>query len=353
MSQRLFLHLAAFPRVTCMCLQQSLYLHLIQVDWSHPFVELKFKRLVCEELPKFRHAGSAVFWNGDVYVSCGDELWKYSVMSNTWDELPCPNIGRYCVAVYQSKLLLIGGTTVFSEESENESTPGEVWEFDESGESSAILFKQSSVPVPETLTMHMYYGITDLSAAGGANYLVVSHSYDEVELFYLDIFDGHCWNSVCSPSSYCKYQHLLVHDDTVFMIYGNEHYKASAKLLIERPDENKLWQRLDDYPASQLSNMIIHNHQLVAVHYDTTSKELCCFINFPEYERWIGMGKSSFSCAEIPMIVGLPDGAMLALNCNYILRMEPQGNTPCISYSLFLTSTYSGTPLIWTPLGPS
>ena len=290
----------------------AVYFDTLQVKWSHPFSELKFERLDCDEQPDFRCLSNAVFWNGDVYVSGGDTLCKYSVSRNTWDELQTPvipeGINHYKVAMYQSKLLLIGAT-------------GKVWEFDKSGESGAILFKESRT-IP-TRPVYCLFSLSNSSVASGNNYLVVSHICGILsEDIHLDIFDSCSWNEVVFTPSFSQHQwqDLVVHNDTIFIIYSNQVYKASAKLLIDRSSEEDLWQRLGDYPSSHHSNVIIHNRQLVAVHIDGESKELYCFANFPDHQSWVEMGKSRCSFTRNPEIIGLPDGAVLALNNDLVMK---------------------------------
>ena len=313
------------------------------IKWSHPFVELKFERVDCDERPEFSDVGSTVFWKGDVYVSHlgGNQLCKYSVTRNTWDDLPTPfqrDTTYYSIAVYQSKLLLIGGTTA---ELAKGSCSGKVWEFNESGESGSIPFKESpTIPPLDGLGKYTNYQLAKLSVAGGDNYLVVSHRSRRT-MIHLEIYDGHSWSGrtcncspLCSPSV-CSYEdhRLLIHNDTIFMIYLNDVYKASANLLTTKgSSEGDLWQKLEvlEYVPG-CHNTTIHNGQIVALYISNYSKELSCFAfaSCPDLQTWMKLGKSKYSSSQCTSIIGLPDGVLLVLNiksCNsHILRIEPQG----------------------------
>ena len=280
-------------------------------------------------MPKNLVPGYPVYWNGDVYVPVDDhsKLYKYSVSRNSWDKLQTPFSDNgdtaFAVIVYEDKLQCIGGYCDHNAHFEK------VWEFDESGESGHIPFKESpSIPSIDGLRQYESSYALNFSASSGGQYIAVSHTpwrYKKNHFVFLEIFDGSIWQSV-KFSEFSKYDkkqciHVLIDNDTIFVISMSEIYTASIRDLLKRSDPSDYpWQRL----AKSLviprycSNAIVYGGDVVLVNVE--DKILSGFAYFSNQQIWTNIGKSSDKCdASLELtefwvhMVVLPEGAVLLI----------------------------------------
>ena len=136
-----------------------------------------------------------------MYVPVADcsKLYKYSVSRNSWDKLQTPFSDRgytiFAVIIYKDKLQCIGGY------SDDNAHFEKVWEFDESGESGLIPFKESpSIPSIDGLQQYKSSYAKTFSASSGGQYIAVGHAPQRYKskhnIVHLEIFDGSIWRSI-------------------------------------------------------------------------------------------------------------------------------------------------------------
>ena len=254
-----------------------------------------------------------VVWKDDIFMAGHDQehegrIWRYSILSNSWDELHIPCYGSrkyYVLATYCSELLLICGGLA-------EISGGKVWQFDDT-ESS---FKESIVDDVPNLKH-----ATDISAASEGKYLVVVYRIRSKRMFYVEIFDGNSWISRTGQLSnhyiinYINVN-VIVHHQTV---YVSEHvdrkyianvYKASLKSLISA----SIWTNpkgTSPVPLSRHSNIGIIGNHLVVVAADFQSTNILGYN--VDSESWLYLDKVNYGFFPAPCIAILSKGALLVI----------------------------------------
>jgi hypothetical protein len=255
-----------------------------------------------------------VVWKDDVYMAGHDQgregrIWRYSILSNSWDELPCPCYGsrKYVLATYRSKLLLIcGGLTKMSS--------GKVWQYDD----SESTFRESTIANVPNLK-----DAADISAASEGNYLVVVHQIRPGRMFYVEIFDGNFWTSRTGQLS-SRYiisyinVNVIVHHRTV---YVSEHidrkyianvYRASLNSLMSVP--TSIWttpQGTSPVPLSRHSSIAIIGNHLIAIAADFQRTRILGYN--VDSESWLYLDEISYGFFPAPSIAVLPEGVLLVI----------------------------------------
>ena len=261
-----------------------------------------------------------------MYVPVADnsKLYKYSVLRNSWDKLQTPYSDRgntiFAVIVYKDKLQCIGGY------SDGRTHFEKVWEFDESGESGLIPFKESpSIPSIDGLRQYESNSAQDFSASSGGQYIAVSHTPSGPWRFkskvpvYLEIFDGSIWHSIeFREVDKGQCVEVLIDNDTIFVISMSKIYIASISKLFDPSDYP--WQRLAESLVipPHCSNAIVYDGEVVLVNIE--DEILNGLAHFSDQQIWTNIGKSSNKCVAssdltefwVRMVV-LPEGAALLI----------------------------------------
>ena len=253
-----------------------------------------------------------VVWKGDVYMAGHDQdrdgrIWKYSILSNSWDELPSPCYGsrKYVLTTYSSKLLLICGGLA-------KMPSGKVWQFDD----NKSTFKESTIANVPNLK-----NAVDISAASEGNYLVVVHQIRSGRMFYVEIFDGNFWTSRTGQlSSHYIISYIninvIVHHRTV---YVSEHidrkyianvYRASLDSLKSIP----MWtnpQGTSPTPFSRHSSIAIIGNHLIVVAADFQHTRILGYN--VDSESWLYLDEINYGFFPAPCIAVLPKGVLLVI----------------------------------------
>ena len=255
-----------------------------------------------------------VVWKGDVYMAGHDQnrdgrIWKYSILSNSWDELssPCYGSRKYVLTTYTSKLLLICGGLA-------KMPGGKVWQFDE----SESTFKESTIANVPNLK-----DAVDISAASEGSYLVVVHQIRSGRMFYVEIFDGNFWTSRTGQLS-SRYIisyiniNVIVHHQTV---YVSEHidrkyianvYRASLDSLKSIP--TSIWtnpQGTSPIPLSRHSSLAIIGNHLVVIAADFQHTRILGYN--VDSEIWLYLDEINYGFFPAPCIAVLPEGILLVI----------------------------------------
>ena len=253
-----------------------------------------------------------VVWKDGIYMAGHDlnqegRIWKYTVLSNSWDELniPCYGSRKYVLATYNSELLLIcGGLAKMS--------GGKVWQFDD----SESTFRESTIANVPNLK-----DAVDISAASEGKYLVVVHRIRSGRMFYVEIFDGNFWISRTGQlSSHYIISYInvnvIVHHQTVYI---SEHIDRKYIANVYRASLNSLtstsiWTNpkgTSPVPLSRHSNIGIIGHHLVIVAADFQSTHILGYN--VDSESWLYLDKVNYGFFPAPCIAVLPEGALLVI----------------------------------------
>lgn len=299
-------------------------------DWFHPLAVCKFKKMDQRDQPNVDHQSVPVLWNGDVYMpghgyhmyttDRKDSIWKYSISSNSWDELPIPcNDSRsYALTTYRSKLLLVGGYTQTSETTRD--WPGTVWEFDD----KKLLFKKSSIEAVPKFDHDCVHNV--VSAASQGDYLIIVHKIrSENDEYSLKIFDGKSWTIRKGPqASSSGIAHVTVFNEHIFVSeyadysqprISNIYETSLQSLLSNTSSSSNVWQKLkgtSPVPLWDHSNLLIHNSHLVIMASCDFGTQILAYSIC--HKSWIDLGHINESCMNSPpRIVELSDGELLMM----------------------------------------
>ena len=253
-----------------------------------------------------------VVWKDGIYMAGHDQnhegrIWKYSIMSNSWDEflIPCYGSRKYVLTTYNSELLLIcGGLAKIS--------GGKVWQFDD----SEYTFKGSTVANVPNLK-----NAVDISAASEGKYLVVAHQTRSGRMFYVEIFDGNFWTSrtgLLSMHYIISYItiNVIVHHQTVYISehidrkYVANVYRASLSSLMS----TSIWTNpkgTSPVPLSRHSNIGVIGNHLVIVAADFQSTRILGYS--VDSESWLYLDEVSYGFFPAPCITVLPEGVLLVI----------------------------------------
>ena len=236
---------------------------LSQLNLLHPLAKLaRWKEY--SEMPVGMRDVQAVVLGNKVYMGGGKtpegpstKLLIYNFSTDLWDEISTP-VQSYSLAVYRSKLVLVGGVDPYQN-----SVGNKIWVLDEKH-----CWIDSEIPNMPTERFAA-------SVASVGDYLIVAggdKGGDNNHLDVVEVYDGCKWRTVQSLPQSCSQMKSIVHEEFWYLAggvgQGTKVFYASLQSLttpyLGGADQRSIWESLPDAPF-EYSTPVIFGMQLTTM----------------------------------------------------------------------------------------